>query len=89
MAMDGGPALIISPKCKYVRKGLAGAFCYRRVQVAGDERYTDEPEKNAWSHPVEALEYGLLGAGEGHEALSPPNMDKEGIDHNAARDWYC
>lgn len=93
MAMDGRPALMVSPKCKMIRKGLSGAFCYRRVQVAGDERYTDEPEKNAWSHPVEALEYGLLGAGEGHEALSSGNdpgaaARAEKREH-ARRDWFC
>jgi hypothetical protein len=93
MAMDGKPALLISRKAKMIRKGLAGAFCYRRVQVAGDARYTDEPEKNAWSHPVEALEYGLLGSGEGHDALSSgndPGAEKKAEKReHARRDWFC
>jgi hypothetical protein len=52
-----------------VRKGLAGKFCYRRLQVAGDAKFQDKPDKNEWSHPVEAAEYGLMGEGEGVEAI--------------------
>jgi hypothetical protein len=66
---DGKPALLISPKAKLTRKGLAGGFCYRRLKVAGDERYTDQPDKNQYSHPVEALEYLELGLGEGVAAM--------------------
>jgi hypothetical protein len=89
LAMDGKPALLISPKAKMIRKGLAGAFCYRRLQVAGDERYTNEPDKNRFSHPVEALEYALVGAGEGRSAIAPDNGDQEGIDHHVQKDWFC
>ena len=58
-----------------IRKGLQGGFCYRRVQVSG-ERYTDEPDKNEYSHPVEALEYALQGEGEGRQALSRQGFSK-------------
>ena len=71
MCMDGRPALIVSPKCRMIRKGLMGGFCYRRLKIAGEERYTDQPDKSMYSHPVEALEYGLLGGGEGREAIRP------------------
>ena len=67
--MDGKPRFIVLPKAKTIRKGLQGGFCYRRLQVSG-EKYTDEPDKNEYSHPVEALEYGLQGEGEGRQALS-------------------
>jgi len=65
LGVSGKPRLLICKKAKMIRKGLAGKFCYRRLQVAGDAKYMDVPDKNAWSHPVEALEYGLLGEGEG------------------------
>jgi hypothetical protein len=68
MCMDARPRLIILPKAKKIRKGLKGGFCYKRLQVTG-ERYTDVPDKNKFSHPVEALEYGLQGEGEGRSAL--------------------
>jgi hypothetical protein len=76
ICMDGKPALQVSPKAKMVRKGLMGGFCYRRMKIAGSERYTDMPDKNQYSHPVEALEYGLMGGGEGREALIPANRHR-------------
>lgn len=76
LAMDGKPALLVSRKAVMIRKGLNGGFCFRRIQVAGDARYTDEPDKNRFSHPVEACEYGLLGAGEGAMAISSPSRNR-------------
>lgn len=73
LCMDGKPRFIILPKCKMTRKGLQGGFCYRRIQVSG-EKYTDEPDKNEYSHPCEGLEYGLQGEGEGREALISKRM---------------
>lgn len=69
--IDGKPGLMVSPKCKITRKGLAGGFAYRRIQVSGPERYHLEPDKNMYSHPVEAGEYGLVGGGEGHKVITP------------------
>lgn len=64
--VDGKPGLIISPSMKITRKGLGGGYCFKRIQVAGDERFQDKPDKNnKFSHPVEAGEYMLVGAGEG------------------------
>lgn len=60
--MAGKPRLTISPKCVITRKGLQGGFQYARVLVGGDERYHNQPLKDKYSHPVEALEYGMLGA---------------------------
>lgn len=62
--VNGQPGVLISPKCKILRKGLAGGFHYKRVKVAGDDRYHDVPNKNFFSHVCEAAEYGLLDAGE-------------------------
>lgn len=70
--INGKPGIIFSPRCKKLRKGLAGAFCYKRVQVAGDERFRDIPDKNEYSHVVEALEYALLAAGE-NSVIAPPS----------------
>lgn len=70
--VDGKPGLIISPRCKVLRKGLAGGFAYKRVQVSGEERYQNEPVKSKYSHVVEAGEYLLVGAGEGKILTSGP-----------------
>ena len=61
MRIDGDPAFMLSPKCKNLRKGLRGKYRYKRVQVGGsDERYTNEPIKDAVSHGVEAAMYDCL-----------------------------
>ena len=62
--INGGPGILFSPRCAKLREGLKGGFCYRRIKVAGAERYKDLPEKNSLSHVVEACEYALLDAGE-------------------------
>jgi len=72
--VDGKPAFQLSPKCKMIRKGLAGGFCYKRIQIAGADRYQDKPDKNRFSHPVEALEYLLVGAGEGRSLVTAANQ---------------
>jgi len=81
LAMNGRPRLMVCKKAKMIRKGLAGKFCYRRLQVAGDEKYMDVPDKNEWSHPVEACEYALLGEGEGLQAL----IDEKSVNTYTSR----
>jgi hypothetical protein len=63
--VDGKPGLMISPKCRNLRKGMAGAYAFKRVQVSGAERFHDKPDKNQYSHPCDGLQYMMLGAGEG------------------------
>ncbi len=58
--IGGEPGLLVSPKAFMIRKGLMGGYRYRRVQVTSEERYKDEPDKNRYSHPVEAAEYAAL-----------------------------
>ena len=64
MTFTGKPGVIISPKCRLLRKGWNGNYKYRRLQVAGEDRYENKPLKNRFSHPCEAAEYLLVGAGE-------------------------
>lgn len=64
--VDGEPGFQIDPGCMVLRKAMIGAYCYRRIQVSGAERYTEKPDK---SHPfsdvADAMQYGFLGMGEG------------------------
>ncbi|MET0063215.1 MAG: phage terminase large subunit [Candidatus Thiodiazotropha endolucinida] len=69
LTMDGKPSLLISPNCLMLRKGMGGGYYYKRIQVAGDERYRDAPDKGRFSHVCEALQYCMLGAGEGNELI--------------------
>jgi hypothetical protein len=61
--IDGEPGLIVHPECAQLRRALSGAYRYKRVQVSGDDRYHEQPEKNMASHVAEALQYALLGVG--------------------------
>lgn len=58
--IDGEPALLISPTCKWLRKGMNGDYKFKRVQVAGADRYKDEPDKTDSSHVCESLQYTCL-----------------------------
>lgn len=58
------PGLILSPRCKVMRKAMNSGYRYRRFLLAGENRYDDRPDKNEFSHPVDALQYALLGGGE-------------------------
>jgi len=87
LAMSSEPALIISPVCRYLRRGLAGGYKYRQLQVGGETaKYNPEPEKNIYSHVSEALQYALIGAGE-HQALIGgqewPDIDYSTLDRAA------
>lgn len=62
--IDGQPGLLIHPQCKMLRKGMAGGYNYKRLQVTGEERYRDVPDKGMYSHVCEAGQYMLVGAGE-------------------------
>ena len=66
---DGNPAFIIDRRCPTLIKGFQGGYCYRRMQVSG-ERYDDKPEKNMYSHIHDALQYLMLGAGEGRQLIA-------------------
>jgi hypothetical protein len=71
LTMQAEPRLVLSPKCKDLRKALAGGYKYKRVQVSGDERYQDKPDKNRYSHVAEALQYLMVGAGESRGLIRP------------------
>jgi len=58
--IDGEPALIVNKKgCPVLHEGFMGGYYYRPILVRDqmDERYAQEPEKNKYSHPHDALQY--------------------------------
>lgn len=81
--IDGVPALLLHPRCKRLRKALAGGYCYRRVQVGGDGRYRDMPDKNRHSHVAEALEYLLVGSGAGRTVVRKPLRNGQAMARTA------
>ena len=67
--VDGKPAFLVDRRCPSLIKGFEGGYSYRRMQVSG-ERFDDKPDKNMYSHIHDALQYLMLGAGEGRNLMS-------------------
>lgn len=64
--VSGQPGFLLDPSCRTLRRGFTGGYHYRRMQLAGEARFTDKPDKNSYSHPHDALQYlALEAAGEG------------------------
>ena len=60
--IDGAPGFLLHPRCTLLRKGFLGKYRLERIQVSGsDERYKEIPQKNAASHPHDALQNIALG----------------------------
>lgn len=73
----GNPGFVIGPKAVIVRKACAGGYKYKRLQVTGEERYTDVPDKNRYSHPADGLQYMMIGMGEGTALISSEDSGKK------------
>lgn len=65
----GQPAIIISTKCKQLRKGLNGSYQFKRINVSG-EKYAEKPDKGPYSHVCNAFEFLLDGTGASRELVS-------------------
>jgi hypothetical protein len=80
----GSPGFILGPKAKMLRKGLSGGYKYKRLQVSGENRFQDRPDKNRYSHVCEALQYAMLGAfgddkiigGYGNQTIDYSNLNR-------------
>jgi len=75
--IDGAPGFLLHPECRVTRIGMQGGYKFRRLKVAGDERYENHPVKNKYSHPCEAGHYMHLGAGEGIALLRPDSKERQ------------
>lgn len=84
--IDGKPGLAIHPKCRQLRKGMAGKYHYRRVQILGDERYHDKPDKGMYSHVCESLQYVMIESGS-NPTLSVAQQKNPTQPFVAAQDW--
>ena len=74
--VEGQSGFLLDPRCRTLIKGFEGGYQYKRMQVSG-ERFDDKPEKNHFSHIHDALQYLMMGAGEGRNILSNiPNISK-------------
>lgn len=79
----GKPMFLIDPVCKVLRKGFNGGYKYRRIQVIGEERYTEEPMKNSYSHPHDALQYVAMESGGLQATKEKPGPRRRGASYTA------
>ena len=73
---DGVPNLLLSRKnCPTIRKGFQGKYCYRRIMVSA-ERFADTPDKNQYSHIMDATGYiiGHLFSHSNPNDFKPPRV---------------
>lgn len=61
--IDGEPAIFISADCSMLITGLSSGFRYRKMNVPGGARFSDEVEKNSYADLCEAAEYACLSDG--------------------------
>lgn len=59
--IEGQPMLRIDPSCVMVANGFGGAYKFSQIGEGETAVYDNKPMKNAWSHPCEAVTYGLGG----------------------------
>lgn len=67
--VDGKSGFLVNYSCINLKKGFNGGYHYRRLQTSGD-RYDEKPMKNRYSHVHDALQYLMLGAGEGRSLIA-------------------
>lgn len=69
MDFAGNPGFVITNGAPMVRKAMAGGYKYRRMAVTGSDRFMDKPDKGRYSHVADALQYLMVGAGEGNSVI--------------------
>lgn len=84
MDREGQPGFIINPDCKMLRKGFNGGYKYERVQIVGEERFKEQPAKNKFSHPHDALQYLCVKLRWGQENV---RQAPRRVVHKSAAGW--
>ena len=64
LLIDGEAGLEVSLACPALREGFNSGYRYRLLRVPGSNRWSEEPEKNKFSHVHDALQYVLSAGGE-------------------------
>lgn len=83
--INGEPAVWIHPDCKILRSACISKYQYRKLKMAGEERYTENPDKiSPYADIADAAQYLHLGGGEGrvnsndNPTGKEPNWPKDG-----------
>lgn len=81
MDFAGNTGFIIGPRAIMTRKACAGGYKYKRMAVSGSDRFRDVPDKGPYSHVGDALQYTMLGGGEGNRVIESKHDDQK-IDYS-------
>lgn len=81
MVDRGEPGYVLGKHCKMLRKGKQGSYKYKRLQVSGQDKFHDKPDKNDYSHPADAEQYLALGFLTGMDLAEEPDYDDTNYDH--------
>jgi hypothetical protein len=66
---DGRPRFVLSPLCRTLKVAMAG-----RYHLVKEEDGELKPKKDRYSNPADALQYGVLGLGEGRKMTGRPPL---------------
>lgn len=77
--VEGKPKMIVDPGCTNFIAAMDGGYHFRRINVSG-ERYSEEPEKDQYSHIADAGQYLMLGGGEGKLLLTGTKATARVVD---------
>jgi hypothetical protein len=67
--VEGRMGVLIDPSMRHLKKALLGGYFFAKVGREGSMRWSDRPVKNESSHVADAMQYLMLGAGEGRAVL--------------------
>lgn len=73
----GNSGFVVTSGAPMVRKALAGGYKYKRMAITGADRFMDKPDKGRYSHVADALQYLMVGAGEGGNIISNDSWAQE------------
>ncbi len=72
--INGEPAMLIHPRCKTLRSACIVKYHYRKMKLAGEDRYSETPEKiTPYADIADAVQYLCLGGGEGRINSDDPS----------------
>ncbi len=84
----GQPAILISSRCKILRKGFNSHYRYKR-KVGLENRYLEKPEKNFEANVIEALQYGAMDCFGLQGIIGGAIRDGTGAKDTQLHDVYC
>ncbi len=86
--IDGRPAFLVSREgAPVLLKGFMSGYHYKRMRIAGEERYQDKPNKNKYSHPHDALHYDVMPFANGRQFDNDDRPKVDPFANNTVMRW--